>query len=189
MERVVSAAKPRAASSLTSLSDGIVLERLAAGDLMALGVLYDRYAVTLLRFARRVERDEADDIIQTVFLRVVRLAATFDAQSPSARPWLYAITARVLQERRRALRRWTSALLRLAEEPVRKVFSASDTRHDLDTGLARLSMAKRTVLLLAEVEGFSCDEIATMLSIPVGTVWTRLHHARRELRRFHEEQP
>jgi len=38
------------------------------------------------------------------------------------------------------------------------------------------------VLLLAEVEGFSCPEIAEMLDIPVGTVWTRLHHARRELR-------
>ena len=47
--------------------------------------------------------------------------------------------------------------------------------------------AKRTVLVLAEVEGFSCEELATMLSIPIGTVWTRLHHARRELRRFYEE--
>ena len=48
-----------------------------------------------------------------------------------------------------------------------------------------MSRAKSTVLLLHEVEGFSCAEIASMLSIPVGTVWTRLHHARHELRSYY----
>ena len=43
------------------------------------------------------------------------------------------------------------------------------------------------MLLLAEVEGFTCEEIAAMLAVPVGTVWTRLHHARRQMRAFYEE--
>jgi RNA polymerase sigma-70 factor (ECF subfamily) len=38
-------------------------------------------------------------------------------------------------------------------------------------------------LLMAEVEGMSCSEIATVLEVPIGTVWTRLHAARRELRK------
>ena len=52
----------------------------------------------------------------------------------------------------------------------------------VERALARLSEAKRVTLLMAEVEGLSCDEIAQALEIPIGTVWTRLHAARRELR-------
>ena len=44
-----------------------------------------------------------------------------------------------------------------------------------------------TFAVLAEVEGYTCEEIAEMLGVPVGTVWTRLHRARRDLRRFYGE--
>jgi RNA polymerase sigma-70 factor (ECF subfamily) len=170
------------------IGDGALLTRVAQGDSAALGALYDRYALHLLRFARRLEPQEADDIVQTTFMRVLRLAASFDPETPSARAWLFAITAHVVQERRRTMRRWTAALLRLADQPLRAAPAIADTRPDLARALARLSPAKRTVLVLAEVEGFACDEIAAMLSIPVGTVWTRLYHARRELRRYHREE-
>jgi RNA polymerase sigma factor (sigma-70 family) len=169
------------------LADGALLARVAQGDTAALGSLYDRYAPGLLRFARRLDPDEAEDIVQTTFMRVLRLAAGFDPQTASARSWLFSITAHVIQERRRKLRRWAAALLRLSEQPLRSAPVIADTRPDLDRHLARLSAAKRTVLVLAEIEGFACEEIASMLSIPVGTVWTRLHHARRELRRYCED--
>jgi RNA polymerase sigma factor (sigma-70 family) len=168
-------------------NDAATLARVAQGDVAALGTLYDRYAPALLRFARRVDRTDADDVVQTVFLRVMRIAGSFRTDATSARPWLFAITTRVMQERTRALRRLGAAMLRLANEPKRTHLSTADARRDLERGLMRLSIAKRSVLLLAEVEGFSCEEIAGMLSIPIGTVWTRLHHARRELRRYEEE--
>src|SRR5690348_13160694 len=98
-------------------SDSVLLASVAEGDMSALGVLYDRYAASLLRFARRVERGEAEDIVQQVFLRVVRLATTFDRRAVSARPWLYGIAVHVAHERRRALRRWTHALVRMAQQP------------------------------------------------------------------------
>jgi RNA polymerase sigma-70 factor (ECF subfamily) len=56
-----------------------------------------------------------------------------------------------------------------------------EARDDLARALEQLSTAKRTVLLMAEVEGMTCAEIADALGIPIGTVWTRLHHARREV--------
>jgi RNA polymerase sigma-70 factor (ECF subfamily) len=182
----MSAAKWNALGQPAS-TDASLLARVAQGDTAALAALYDRYAAALLRFARRLERQEAEDIVQTVFMRVLQLAAGFDADAVSARPWLFAITARVALERRRSIRRWKAALLRLATQPLRTAPAIADTRRDLEAGLARLSSAKRSVLVLAEVEGFSCDEIAEMLDIPVGTVWTRLHHARRELRRYQED--
>jgi RNA polymerase sigma-70 factor (ECF subfamily) len=163
----------------------------ASGDLGALGKLYDCYAPMLLRFARRLgAAEDAEDVVQNVFIRVVRLAAQFDTGVPSARAWLFAITVRVVQERRRSLRRLTNAMKSFATQkqscPTNPEGPAT---RDLAMCLSKLSLAKRSVVLLAEVEGFSCPEIAEMLDIPVGTVWTRLHHARRELRTTLEMTP
>jgi RNA polymerase sigma-70 factor (ECF subfamily) len=66
--------------------------------------------------------------------------------------------------------------------PEAGVADAPGTHGEVARALRTLSDAKRDVLLLADVEGFSAPEIAEMLKIPVGTVWTRLHHGRKELR-------
>ncbi|MEY4512117.1 MAG: hypothetical protein RLZZ450_4239 [Pseudomonadota bacterium] len=171
-------------------SDGELLARVAAGDLGALGRLYDSYAAMLLRFARRLGAgEESEDVVQNVFLRLVRLAPQFDPAATSARPWLFAITVRVVQERRRSLRRLSSALKALTHQKQSHATTSRPAASDLEQCLQRLSLPKRSVMLLAEVEGFSCPEIAAMLEIPVGTVWTRLHHARRELRAAWGETP
>lgn len=169
------------------LNDAAIMARVAEGDVAALGLLYDRYAPGLLAYARRIDRNDAEDVIQTVFLRVMRIASSFRGDASSARPWLFAITTRVLQERTRALRRLGAAMLRLAADVKDRTESSPELRGDIERHLSRLSLPKRTVLVLAEVEGFQCQEIAEMLSIPVGTVWTRLHHARKEVRQYYEE--
>ncbi len=58
---------------------------------------------------------------------------------------------------------------------------------EVEHALGRISEVKRITLLLAEVEGLSCAEIAEVLDVPIGTVWTRLHAARREIRRALDE--
>jgi RNA polymerase sigma factor (sigma-70 family) len=178
---------PRVSSRGAVINDADILARVAEGDLAALGSLYDRYAPGLLAYARRIDRNDAEDVIQTVFLRVMRIAPTFRSTATSARPWLFAITTRVLQERTRALRRFGAAMLRLAADVKDRTDGVAEADGDIARHLMRLSVAKRTVLVLAEVEGFQCQEIAEMLSIPIGTVWTRLHHARKELRQYYEE--
>ena len=55
--------------------------------------------------------------------------------------------------------------------------------------LDRLSLAKRVTVVLSDVEGFSGPEIAEALEVPVGTVWTRLHHARAALRLALAKEP
>jgi RNA polymerase sigma-70 factor (ECF subfamily) len=183
-------AKPRhlaVVRPLPATTDADALARVARGDVGALGEVYDRHARALLSFASRAAgRSEAEDIVQSTFLRAAKVAATYDDRAPTARAWLFGITVRLLQERRRSVARLARALLR---------FDASDAivphdgdRCDLENGLARLADAKRTVLLLAEVEGFTCEEIAVIVGVPVGTVWTRLHHARKELRAFFDEE-
>ena len=60
-------------------------------------------------------------------------------------------------------------------------------RSEVERALTRLSESKRVTYLMAEVEGLSCAEIADALGVPIGTVWTRRHAARHELRRALEE--
>ena len=168
--------------------DSEVLARVARGDMAALGCLYDRYAVEILRFVRRASfADDAEDIVQNTFLRAARIAGTFDPAAVSARPWLFAIAARLLQERKRSVRRFAAAMFGLANQRRTASSASGESSTDFERALATLSEPKRIVMVLAEVEGFTCEEIGLMLEVPVGTVWTRLHHARRELRSFFAE--
>ena len=169
-------------------SDTSALRRVAKGDVSALGEVYDRHAAALLRFASRASSPhDAEDLVQATFVTVIKIAGTYDARTDNARAWLHGITARLIQERRRSVVRFARALLRARTDPAPFVDRGGACQSDLERGLRTLSDAKRVVLVLAEVEGFTCDEIASMLSVPVGTVWTRLHHARKDLRAFYEE--
>jgi RNA polymerase sigma factor (sigma-70 family) len=159
----------------------------AQGDVGAIGELYERHAKALLRFASRVAGTaDAEDIVQSTFVRATKMAASYDGRSATGRAWLFGIAAHLVQERRRSLMRWASVVLRLRVE--RRALAAPSVHvSDIEKGLRQLSEAKRTVIVLAEIEGFACHEIARMLNVPIGTVWTRLHHARRELRKYYGE--
>jgi len=118
------------------------------------------------------------------------MAPTYDQRSASARPWLFGIAVRLIQERRRSLGRFARALLACA--PAQPASWVTPRVHllDVEKGLRRLSEAKRVSGSSSRrYEGFGCDEIAHMLEVPVGTVWTRLHHARRDLRKYYGESP
>jgi RNA polymerase sigma-70 factor (ECF subfamily) len=182
--------RARSVEAELEIPDATVVAAVAAGDLDALGTLYDRYAPDLVSFVARIAGpEEAEDVVHTVFMRVLQRAAAFDATRPSARPWLFGFAVRVAKERKRAVRRWMNALSTLGAERPRSRPTTLDARSDLEAALSRLSRPKRTTLLLAEVEGFSCQEIAEMTSVPIGTVWTRLHSARAELRELLGGEP
>ena len=132
--------------------------------------------------------EDAEDLVQATFIRAAKAASSYDGRAETARSWLFGITARLVQERRRSIARLARTLLRLEEGGARAHSLTDAHRSDLERGLCKLSDAKRVVIILAEVEGYTCEEIAAMLEVPVGTVWTRLHHARKELRAFYGER-
>jgi len=171
------------------LTDGEALRRLAQGETSALASIYDRHHAALRRFVAQATNNahDVDDMLHATFLTATKAAASFDGRE-SCRPWLFGIAVRLLQRRKRTLARWSRALRELtthlgdAQLDPHRELSARDDINCLSIALGRLSEAKRVALCLAEVEGLTADEIAHALGIPVGTVWTRLHHARRELR-------
>lgn len=168
-----------------AISDPMLLQRVEAGELDALGLLYDRYYTSIRHFVARATCDAADvdDLVHETFLAAADSAARYDGR-PSCRPWLVGIVVTLLRRRNQRFGRLLRVLATLGSisSGSADLRPALDARHDVTRGLAQLSEAKRITLLMAELEGLSCQEIAALTRVPVGTVWTRLHAARRELR-------
>jgi RNA polymerase sigma-70 factor (ECF subfamily) len=181
----------RAPEAGTEDSDASAMAALSQGNISALGVLYDRHQESVTTFIRRATNDasDAEDLVHATFMTAARAAANFDGRQ-NCRPWLVGIAARLIYRRKRGLTRWARALRELTfREGGRHTdpngeLTARDQVSRLTSALEQLSESKRVVLLLAEGEGLSSERIAQTLQIPVGTVWTRLHHARRDLRRL-----
>jgi RNA polymerase sigma factor (sigma-70 family) len=187
--------KTRASSAARSerieRSDPELMAALAAGELGALGALYDRYHDDVRQFARRAcaREADADDVVNDTFLTASRAAGSYDGR-PCARPFLVGVAAQLVRQRRRVWARWAEVLEAFVSSQVDTVertpedhAETKETAQHVERALARLTEEKRLVLLLFEREGLSGEEVAHALSIPVGTVWTRLYHARADLRR------
>jgi RNA polymerase sigma-70 factor (ECF subfamily) len=134
---------------------------------------------SLLRVACRLSRDRAaaEDLVQETMLRAWRARHQF-RQGSNARAWLFRILFHQFYSEGRRVRveLQTDAL----PAPDRTV-DPSDAM-EVNQALEALSAEHRAVLLLAVVEGFTCQEIAGILSIPIGTVMSRLSRARQALR-------
>lgn len=156
--------------------------------------LFDRYAARLHWYiARRLGTSEADDLVGQTFLIAFERRQQFAGSADGALPWLYGIATNLIHRRRRDEVRQYRAYARsepagldrhgdpLAAEVADRVDAASASRI-LNGVLAGLRQAERDVLLLYCWEELSYAEIAEALDLPLGTVRSRLHRARRALR-------
>ena len=163
------------------------MSRLAGGESGALGELYDRYHEPIRRFVARATADaeDVDDLVHATFLAAAQSAARYDGR-PSCRPWLVGIAGQMLRRRYQAFGRRIAALSSFfgGRSPAIDPRPVLQARGDVKRALAGIGELKRVTFLMAEAEGLSCQEIAAALQIPIGTVWTRLHAARRELRQI-----
>jgi RNA polymerase sigma-70 factor (ECF subfamily) len=178
-------------------SEGELMRKLADGDLSALGELYDRYAEDVRRFVVRAtgRLDVADDVTHDAFVALSDSARRYDSDH-SVRSFIIGIAGKlVLRRRRRSaialrllsdLRGW---LRQVDERTPEGAAAADEGLARYQRALERMSEAKRLAVVMADVEGLSGPEIAAALDIPVGTVWTRLHHGREELRLALGEEP
>jgi len=139
------------------------------------------HVASLLRVARRLSRDGAvaEDLVQETMLRAWRGLSQFQAGT-NARGWLFRILFHQFYSQGRKLRREMQAVAPPAISPYRG--SSVLEAVELNDALAALTAEHRAVLLLAVVEGFTCQEIAEILAIPMGTVMSRLSRARQALR-------
>ncbi len=165
--------------------------QMQAGNLEALGLLYDRYRQMVFRTALAItgDRDAANDLLQDVFLRLFRFADHIDPQRP-LEPWLYRMTTNLSYSWIKRHRRW----LRPLEDLVEWIAgSGKDTPHEaaefnedwreLQQGLLALPIQQRVVIVLYYLNDLSLQEISEILEVPVGTIKSRLHYGRIALRK------
>jgi RNA polymerase sigma-70 factor (ECF subfamily) len=169
--------------------DAELVARIRAGDLDALGVLFERYQHDVRRFLMRLGvSSDLDDLVQLCFLEVLNAAHNFDERC-HARPWLLGIAAMMVRRQRRSfarmatrLRAWATSKEEARSETPSDTFEGRQIETRLFRALARLSPKKREVFVMIALEGASGEEAALALRVPLNTIWTRLHHARGELR-------
>jgi len=130
-----------------------------------------------------VRDDDLEDTLQEVFVVVHQRLHTFDGSSQMT-TWLFGICMRVAAAyRRRAHRRREELVADVPETPSalgpEDALAAGQAQQQLATLLETLDLEKRAVFVMYEIEELSCEEIASVVGVPVGTVYSRLHAARK----------
>jgi len=155
--------------------------------------IYDHWFDHILKwlYAFGVPSSDTEDLAQEIFLVVRRKLARFDGTNLAG--WLYRITQLTVRDHRRrswfknlVVRRREIDLTELShggESPERR-YEQRENRRIFQELMDKMSEKRRTTFVLFEVEGYSGQEIAEMHDVPLGTVWTRLHHARKDFRRL-----
>jgi RNA polymerase sigma-70 factor (ECF subfamily) len=171
-------------------------ERARAGDPVVWDRLFRRYQLPLFVWVREMVRNEADalDIVQETFMRAIRHVG--ELRDPArVGAWLFRIARQRCWDclRRRGREQGRTAVP--AEEELEETVPMADSEPLPDQwlirredearffcALAALPEPQRAVVVLHFLEEFPLEEIAAILDVPVGTVKSRLYHARRRLR-------
>jgi RNA polymerase sigma-70 factor, ECF subfamily len=168
-------------------SDAALVERVKTGDPAAFDALVGRHMARAYGFAYRLlgHREDAEDVVQDVFLTVLDRVDTFQEGREFA-PWFYRILAnRALTQRKaRDIRRTEAIPDQAASQGLSPARAAeqADVRHRVREAVDALPDRQRVIVELFELEGWSGPEIAEMLDVSPATVRWHLHEARRTLR-------
>ena len=164
---------------------------LQAGSHDALGALYDRYNRLVFRTAVGITGDAeaAADVMQEAFLRLYRFSERIDYERP-LEPWLARVTANLSYTWVRR-RKWQQPLEDVTEwfagDKKHVPHHAAETQEEwrqVEKAIQSLPVSQRTVIALYYINDFSLREISDILSVPAGTVKSRLHYGRLALKNY-----
>ena len=174
-------------------SDAHLIEQIADQDQEALGNLYDRYSGLLLALSRRILKDpnDAEEVLQEVFLQVWHQAPRYDTRRSSVSTWLVLITRSRSIDRLRSRQVVDRTLANLQQEKHESHTSPEGVaavwmrqrRDRLRSEMQQLPPDQKQVLELAFFQGMTQSEIAESTKIPLGTVKTRTLLAMKKLRK------
>lgn len=166
-----------------------LVRRAAGGDGAAFHALVDRHAAELMRLAVSLaaSRADAEDVLQETFIGAYQGLRRFDGRA-SVKTWLKRILVRQAARHWNKGKRSRTALPIDAAEasPAPREFGTGaagvDRRMDVAAVIRTLAPEHREVIVMREFDQMSYAEIAEVLQVPIGTVESRLHRARADLR-------
>ena len=173
--------------------DGVIVARIAGGNLAALGVLHDRHSEAVRRFVLRATSHgaDADDLVQETMLKAYRAWDQYE-KGTNAKAWLLTILrhAFINEYRRRTRHPETvdvdtiepyAVFSEVQDEDPQGAFFDRIVDDEVLRAIDQLPEVFRETLVLSDVEGMSYQEIAGILEVPIGTVKSRLFRARQLL--------
>jgi RNA polymerase sigma-70 factor (ECF subfamily) len=176
------------AGALSATGDSQLMGRVRDGDVALLGELFERHHQRLFHFFLRLARSRqaAEDLVQEVFVRMLKYRHTFRAESEFV-PWMFTLARNAATDLYRARPK------ELPQEPDAPEPEAplahpiaglerAEQEGRLRRALARLEPGKREILLLARFSELKYDRIAEQLGISEGAVKVRVHRAMKELK-------
>jgi RNA polymerase sigma-70 factor (ECF subfamily) len=176
--------------------DETLIAACCSDDRAALEELFRRHGKEVRRIVTRlryVAKADLDDVLQNTFFEVYRSASGYNARA-SVRTWIVGIAMNVVRHYVRAEARRKNALSLLAVSPPQPEGARPDEKvaaqqivAQLRGGFESLSEDLRIVFTLCDLEEMRSIDVARALDIPEGTVWRRLHNARRRLRKALQE--
>jgi len=183
---------------VNSLDDYTLIKLALEGKMPAFDVIVKRYTTKVYGLAYRLLNsvEDAEDVTQDTFTQAFKGLASFKGNSKFY-TWLFRITYNLAISQRRKRKPALSlngqtdsqgeiSLPSLESSPMKNM-EDEEGKSMIEKALGLLSMDHRAGLVLKEIEGCSYEEIATSLGVPVGTVRSRLHRARLELRAILEK--
>ena len=169
------------------MTDSELIQRVLAGDEAAERALYDTHVERVYRLAYRLaggEPDLAQDFTQETFVRAFAKLKEFQGRSAFS-TWLHSITVSVSLNALRKVKKIRQREVEL-DDLTPAGFTARQAEPDLKTRLKRaiaeLPDHYRSVFVMYDMEGYSHEEIGSVLGVPVGTSKARLSRARQQLR-------
>lgn len=171
------------------MDDAAIIEA-SIRDGSAFGEIFERHYDAIARYARRrVGEATGEEIAARTFMIAFEKRHRFDPAATSARPWLYGIATNLIRHHVRDERTHLAARRRLLVQPVEPdpnqdvvKLDAQRLRGELQDALLDLSRGDRDAFLLNVLAELTYEEVAASLAIPVGTVRSRIHRARKQLR-------
>jgi len=177
---------------VSATTDEDLLSAVKSGDTDSLGVLVARWERPLFQFVCRMlpRQDDARDICQETFLRVMKKAHRF-RQGSRFSTWMYQIALNLCRDRMRKRKRWSRLVLQHEELPERAsghlavvprdhdpahALEQQETSQAVRRALDELPAEQREVLILKEFEGMKFREIAAILDCPESTVKSRMYY-------------
>jgi RNA polymerase sigma-70 factor (ECF subfamily) len=168
-----------------------LITRAKRGDLEAFESLYEMHKASIYRTALAITGDRlaAEEILQETFLRAFKHINNV-REGVSLSPWLYRSAVNLAYDRAARRRRWLAALDGIIEPLVTSSVASPEQMVEerelyelVYEAINKLKFKQRATLVLFYLHDFSLVEIAEIMDCPVGTVKSRLHYARENLRR------